>query len=117
MLLSGELTTHSEGQYRTRVVCPTYFMSKNKRGRVAAAQRSFHSRPRHRSRRGRRGRFRVWALSVLFLASSCSLFFVGWKLHSRVLDLRVGRAYESARQVLKQTQRPQVEQERYASAI
>jgi len=51
------------------------------------------------------------------LAGSCGLFFVGWKLHGRVFNLRVGRAYESALQVLKQTQRPQAEQERYASAI
>ena len=34
-----------------------------------------------------------------------------------MFNLRVGRAYESALQVLKQTQRPQTEQERYASAI
>jgi len=51
------------------------------------------------------------------LAGSCGLFFVGWKLHGRVFNLRVGRAYESSLQVLKQTQRPQAEQERYASAI
>ena len=37
--------------------------------------------------------------------------------HGRVLNLRVGRAYESALQVLKQTQRSQAEQERYATAI
>jgi len=94
-------------------------MPKNKRRRAAAAQRSFDFRPhpRRKSRKGRRGRFKVWALSILFLAGSCGLFFVGWKLHGRVFNLRVGRAYESALQVLKQTQRPQAEQERYASAI
>jgi soluble lytic murein transglycosylase-like protein len=56
-------------------------------------------------------------LSILFLAASSVLFFQGWKLHGRVVDLRVRRAYDSALQVLKQTQRPQAEQERYASAI
>jgi Transglycosylase SLT domain len=94
-------------------------MPRNKNRRPAVTQRSFdlHSQPRRKPRRGRRRRFRVWALSILFLAGSCGLFFVGWKLHGRVFDLRVGRAYESARQVLKQTQRPQADQERYASAI
>ena len=94
-------------------------MPKNKRRRGTATQRSFDFRPQSRgkSRKGRRGRFRVWALSILFLAGSCGLFFVGWKLHGRVFNLRVGRAYESSLQVLRQTQRSQAEQERYASAI
>jgi len=94
-------------------------MPKNKRRGTAPAQRplDFHPHRRQRSRKGRRRRFNLWALSILFLAGSCGLFFVGWKLHGRVFDLRVGRAYESALQVLKQTQRPQAEQERYASAI
>ena len=94
-------------------------MPKNKRRRTAAVQRSFDFRPqpRRKPRRGRRGRFKIWAFSILFLAGSCGLFFVGWKLHGRVFNLRVGRAYESSLQVLKQTQRPQAEQERYASAI
>jgi hypothetical protein len=94
-------------------------MPKNKRRRAAAAQRSFDFRPhpRRKPRKGHRGRFKVWACSILFLAGSSGLFFVGWKLHGRVFNLRVGRAYESALQVLKQTQRPQAEQERYASAI
>jgi hypothetical protein len=93
-------------------------MPKNKRRRARAVQRSFDFRPqRSRKSRKRRGRIKVWALSILLLAGSCGLFFVGWKLHGRVVNLRVGRAYESAVQVLKQTQRPQVEQERYASAI
>ena len=94
-------------------------MPKNKRRRAASAQRSFEFRPRPRRkfRHSRRGRFKVWALSILFLAGSSGLLFVGWKLHGRVFNLRVGRAYESALQVLKQTQRPQAEQERYASSI
>jgi hypothetical protein len=94
-------------------------MPKNKTRRGTATQRSFEFRPhpRRKLRKGRRGRFKVWALSILFLAGSCSLFFVGWKLHGRVFNLRVGRAYESSLQVLRQTQRPQAEQERYASAI
>jgi soluble lytic murein transglycosylase-like protein len=94
-------------------------MPRNKRRRAAAARRSFdfQPHPRRKSRKGRPGRFTGWALSILFLAGSCGLFFVGWKLRGRVFNLRVGRAYESALQVLKQTQRPQAEQERYASAI
>ena len=94
-------------------------MPRNKRRRAAAAQRTVEFRPhsRRKPRKGRRGPFKVWALSILFLAGSCGLFFVVWKLHGRVFNLRVGRAYESALQVLKQTQRPQTEQERYASAI
>src|SRR4030095_15411807 len=94
-------------------------MPKNKRRRTAAVQRSFDFRPQpHRKpRRGRRGRFKVWALSILFLAGSCGLFYVGWQVHGSVCELRVGRAYEWSLQVLKQTQRPQAEQERYASAI
>ena len=94
-------------------------MPRNKRRRAAAVQRSFDFRPqpRRKPRRGRRGRFKIWTFSILFLAGSCGLFFVGWKLHGRVFNLRVGRAYESSLQVLKQTQRPQAEQERYASAI
>ncbi len=94
-------------------------MPRNKRRRASAARRSFDFQPhsRRKSRQGRRGRFTVWALSILFLAGSCGLFFVGWKLRGRVFNLRAGRAYESALQVLKQTQRPQAEQERYASAI
>jgi soluble lytic murein transglycosylase-like protein len=59
----------------------------------------------------------VWVLAILSLAASCALFSVGWRLHGRVRNLRVGRAYDSARQVLKQTQRPLVEQERYALTI
>ena len=94
-------------------------MPKNKRRRTAAVQRSFDFRPQRRTkpRKGRCGRFKVWALSILFLAGSCGLFYVVWKLHAKVFNLRVGRAYESALQVLKQTQRSQAEQERYASAI
>ena len=94
-------------------------MPKKTKRRGSAGQHSFDFRPypRRRSRKGRRGRFTIWAFSILFLAGSCGLFFVTWKLSGRVFDLRVGRAYESAMQVLKQTKRPQAEQERYASAI
>ena len=94
-------------------------MPKNKRRRVATAQRSFNFQPRlrRRIRSARRRRFKVWLLSILSLIGSGGLFFVGWKLHDKVIHLRIGRAYESALQVLKQTQRPQAEQERYASAI
>jgi len=59
----------------------------------------------------------MWVLSILFLVASSGLFFIGWKIRGRVFDLRVGRAHESAMQVLRQTQRPPAEQERYASAI
>ena len=94
-------------------------MQKNKRRRGGVTQRSFDFRPhpRRKPRKGHRGSLKVWAFSILFLAGSSGLFFVGWKLHGRVFNLRVGRAYESSLQVLKQTQRPQAEQERYASAI
>lgn len=94
-------------------------MAKSNRRRAAVAQRSFdlRPRPRRKSRNKHRGRLKVWALAILLLSGSCGLFFVGWRLHARVFDLRVGRAYGSALQVLRQTQRPQAEQQRYASAI
>jgi transglycosylase-like protein with SLT domain len=95
-------------------------MPKNKSRRSVAAQRSLNFRPYRRRKprqKGHRGRFKVWAFSILFLVGSCGLFVVGWRLHGRVFNLRVGRAYESSLQVLKQTQRPEAEQERYASAI
>jgi soluble lytic murein transglycosylase-like protein len=40
-----------------------------------------------------------------------------WKLHRLVFDLRVGRAYQVALKVLEQTQRPKLEQARYAAII
>jgi soluble lytic murein transglycosylase-like protein len=39
------------------------------------------------------------------------------KYYSRVVDLRVARAYEISKQVLKQTQRPAHELERYAESV
>ena len=94
-------------------------MPKNKRKRAATAHRPSRNplRPARGSRRGRRSRINVWALAILSLAASCALFSVGWKVHGRVRNLRVGRAFDLARQVLKQTQRSAEEQERCALAI
>src|SRR5262245_20272182 len=94
-------------------------MPKIKIRRSVAIQRSLDIRLQHRrkARKGPRGRFKMWGLSTLFLASSCGLFFLGWKIRGRVFDLRVGRAHELAMQVLRQTQRSPAEQKRYAAAI
>lgn len=94
-------------------------MPKTRKRKPVVVQRSFdfQSQPRRKARKARRGRFKLWAGSLLFMTGSGALFFAGWRLHGRVFDLRVGRAYESARQVLKQTQRPLEEQQRYAAAI
>lgn len=59
----------------------------------------------------------MWAGASFFVGLAGVLLFACWKLHGRVFDLRVGRAYEVSRKVLKHTQRPLEEQERYAAAI
>jgi hypothetical protein len=70
-----------------------------------------------RTKKRHRGGIKVWTGLFVFAFLAGALLFAYWKLQARVLDLRVGRAYEISRQVLKQTQRPQEEQERYAAAI
>ncbi len=94
-------------------------MRKRRTRRIVAAQHSldFQARPRRKMKKRRKLASRILPTGLLTLALAGAAFFVYWKLSGRVFDLRVGRAFEISRRVLKQTQRPEAEQLRYAAVI
>lgn len=77
----------------------------------------FQAQPRGRARRRRAKTVKLWVGSVLFAGLAGTFLFAYWKLQERIFDLRVVRAYEISKKVLKHTQRSQKEQERYAAAV
>jgi soluble lytic murein transglycosylase-like protein len=91
-----------------------------KRRRLPTGQRRLDFQPRSKrkgTRTRRAGRLKFYLGTILFLAVGVFLLFTYWKYSQKVLDLRVSRAYGLSKRVLKQTQRPSEEQERYAVSI
>lgn len=91
-----------------------------KRGRGGPKQSSldFHPRSRNRSKRKRNfKRFKFWITALLLLTCSIGSILAFRKYSIRVFDIRTARACEISKRILKQTQRPVEEQERYADAV
>jgi hypothetical protein len=78
----------------------------------------FQPKRRNPSRRKRKfKKFKFWATALVLLFLSVGSILTFRKYYIRFLDIRIARACEISKLVLKQTQRPVEEQERYAEAV
>lgn len=91
-----------------------------RRRRVGQKQGFLEFQPRRRSHSKRKRsfkKFKFWATALVLLTLCAGSILAFRKYSVQVLNIRTARAYEISKQVLKQTQRPEEEQERYADAV